>query len=249
MMKHWIGITLILAILACTTITEIDLDALVWHVTNVIKLESGLLGETHDVSVNLAWRWILARPSGDGIVVERSISNMNSFVVVDTVTPIDTIMTYLDRDTILQPNTTAYYRLGFLNAAGVDYFDTADVVIPQSQHFHEPAEDTIGNDTLRITFAQLQDFNDCEVAVYNAFVTDPDSLMNLLNPIFIDTLTYPDTSLVLLMPDSIYPDTTIYTIRLLSLNIVEVSQGGLTSLSSTISSGFRAFFKKPPIPF
>jgi hypothetical protein len=73
--------------------------------------------------------------------------------------------------------------------------------------------------------------------------------MNLLNPVFIDTLTYPDTSVVLPIPDSVYPDTTIYTVRLLSINEVEVSQGGLTGLSSTISSGFRAFFKKPPIPF
>ena len=243
------GILLVLALLACTTITEIDLDALVWHVTNVIKLESGLLGETHDVSVNLAWRWILARPSGDGIVVERSIGDMNSFVVIDTVTPIDTVMTYLDRDTILQPNTTVYYRLGFLDETAVDYFDTAGVAIPQTQHFYEPGGDTIGNDTLRITFTQLQDFNDCEVAVFNAFVTDPDSLMNLLNPVFRDTLTYPDTSLLLPIPESVYPDTTIYTIRLLSINEVEVTQGGLTSLSSAITSGFRAFFKKPPIPF
>ncbi len=248
-MKKCAGLIFVLIIIACTTITEIDLDALVWHVTNVIKLESGLLGETHDVSVHLAWRWILARPSGDGIVVERSIGSTSNFVVIDTVAPIETVMTYLDRDTILQPNTTIYYRLGFLDDTGVDYFDTADVVIPQTQHFYEPTEDTVGNDTLRITFAELQNFNDCEVAVFNAFVTDPDSLMNLLNPVFIDTLTYPDTSMVLPMPDSIYPDTTIYTIRLLSINEVEVTQGGLTSLSSSISSGFRAFFKKPPIPF
>jgi hypothetical protein len=85
--------------------------------------------------------------------------------------------------------------------------------------------------------------------VYNAFVTDPDSLMSLLNPVFIDTFTYPDTSMVIPIPDSVYPDTTIYTIRLLSLNEVEVSGGNLTSISSTISSGFRAFFKKPPFPF
>jgi hypothetical protein len=248
-MKKAVGILFILVILACTTITELDLDCLTWYVTNVIKLESGLLGETHDISVHLAWRWLLARPSGDGVVVERSIGGTSNFVVVDTVAPIETVMTYLDRDTILQPNTTAYYRLGFFDDAAIDYFDTSDVAIPQTQHFYEPTEDTIGNDTLQVTFAQLQGFNDCEVAVFNAFVTSPESLMNLLNPVFIDTLTYPDTSLVLPMPDSVYPDTTIYTIRLLSINEVEVSQGGFTGLSSTISSGFRAFFKKPPIPF
>ena len=98
-------------------------------------------------------------------------------------------------------------------------------------------------------FAQLLGFNDCEVSVYNAFATDPESLMNLLNPVFIDTLTYPETTLVLPMPDSTFPDTSLYTIRLLSLNEVEVSGGSLTSIASTISTGFRAFFKKPPFPF
>jgi hypothetical protein len=249
MMKKWVGVTLVLAILACESLTEIDLDCLVWHVTNVIKLESDLLDETDDVTVHLAWRWLLTRPSSGSVVVERSIGNMNDFGLVATVTPIDTIMTYLDRDTILQPNTTAYYRLGLFDGTDTDYFDTLEVAIPPVQHFYEPGQDTIGNDTLRVTFARLSGFNDCEVSVYNAFVTTPESLMNLLNPVFIDTLTYPDTSLVLIMPDSIYPDTTIYTVRLLSLDEVEVSQGNLTNISSTISSGFRAFFKKPPFPF
>ena len=248
-MKKWFGITFVFVILACTSITEIDLDCLVWHVTNVIKLESGLLGETDDISVHMAWRWLLTRPSSGSVVVERSIGNMDDFVLIATVTPIETVMTYLDRDTILEPNTIAFYRLGLFDGIDTDYFDTLEVAIPSVQHFYEPAQDTIGNDTLRVTFSQLPGFNDCEVSVYNAFVTDPESLMNLLNPVFIDTLTYPDTSLVLPMPDSVYPDTTFYTIRLLSLNEVEVSQGNLTNISSAISSGFRAFFKKPPFPF
>ena len=248
-MRKIFGIAVVLAILACEALEEIDLDCLTWHVTNVIKLESDLLGETDDIGVHLAWRWLLTRPSSGSVVVERSIGDLNNFTLLATVTPIETVMTYLDRDTILQSNTTAFYRLGLFNGTDSEYFDTAVVAIPPVQHFYEPDQDTIGNDTLHITFAQLSGFNDCEVSIYNAFVTDPDSLMNLLNPMFIDTLAYPDTSLVLPMPDSVYPDTTVYTVRLLSLNEVEVSQGNLTSVSSTISSGFRAFFKKPPFPF
>jgi len=248
-MKKWAGIAVVLAILACETLEEIDLDCLVWHATSVIRLESDLLGETDDVTVHLAWRWLLTRPSSGSVVVERSIGNMDDFTLIATVTPIETVMTYLDRDTILQPYTTAFYRLGLFDGTDTDYFDTLEVAIPELQHFYEPAQDTIGNDTLRVTFAQLAGFNDCEISVYNAFVTDPESLMNLLNPVFIDTLTYPDTSLVLPIPDSVFPDTTIYTIRLLSLDEVEVSQGNLTNISSTISSGFRAFFKKPPFPY
>lgn len=244
-MKKWVGILCVLSILACEELTKIDLDCLMWHVTSVVQLESTLLGERDDISVNLAWRWLLATPSGDGVVVERSIGSADDFTLLATVMPIENIMHYVDRDTILQPNTTAFYRLGFLEPTEVDYFDTLEVVIPPNQHFYEPAQDTIANDTLNITFAQLGSFTECEVALYHAFVTDPESLMNLIDPIFVDTLTYPDTSLVLPIPDSIYPDTTIYTIRLLSLDEVEVSQGNLTSVSSTLSSGFRAFFKKP----
>lgn len=236
---------LVLLIASCGLLDEINLDCLVWNVTSVIRLESGLLGETTVSSVNLSWRWLLERPSGDGIIVERSVGGTSNFIEIATITPIDTIMTYLDRDTILQPNITVFYRLGFHDAGSVDYFKTVEVAIPPSQHFYEPLQDTVRNDTLSLVFVRLQGFNDCEVSLYRAFVTDPDSLMNLANPLFIDTLVYPDTSLVLPLPDSVYPDTTIYTIRILSLNEVEVSQGNLTNVSTTLSSGFRAFFKSP----
>ncbi len=235
----------VLALLSCDFFNEIDLGSIAWHATSVIKLESSLLGETSDISVNIAWRWLLEQPAGEAVIVERSIGDQSGYVVIDTVTPIENQMTYLDRDTLLEPSTTVFYRLGFLDAGSIDYFKIVEVVVPAQQHFYAPAFDTIGNDTLSLAFARLPGFNDCEVAVYKAFVTDPESLMNLVNPLFIDTLSYPDTSLVFEMPDGVYPDTSVYTIRLLSLNEVEVSQGGLTNVSTTLSAGFRAFFKSP----
>ena len=235
----------VLALLSCGLLDEVDLGSIAWHAASVIRLESSLLGESTDISVNVAWRWLLERPSGAGIIIERSIGDASNYVVIDTVAPIETLMTYLDRDTVLQPNSVVFYRLGFLDDGSVDYFKTVEVSLPPIQHFYAPAADTIGNDTLTLVFARLQDFNDCEVSIYNAFVTDPESLMNLVDPLFIDTLIYPDTSLVMALPDSVYADTSIYTIRLLSLNEIEVSQGGLTNVSTTLSSGFRAFFKNP----
>ena len=242
-MKKLAIILVILGLFSCGLLDEIDLDSIAWHATSVIKLESSLLGETTDISVNLAWRWLLERPSGEGIVVERSIGDANNYVPIDTVTPIETLMTYLDRDTILQPNTAVFYRLGFLEGGSVDYFKTLEVTLPQTQHFYSPTQDTIGNETLSVVFARLADFNDCEVSVYKAYVTDPESLMNLTNPEFADTLSYPDTSLVI--PDSVYAETGTYTVRLLSLNEVGVSQGSLTNVSTTLSVGFRAFFRLP----
>lgn len=234
-----------LAFLTCNLLDEVDLGSIAWHATSVIRMESSLLGEATDISVNVAWRWLLERPSGEGIIVERSIGDASNYVVIDTVAPIETLMTYLDRDTILHPDMTVFYRLGFLDGGSIDYFKTVEVSLPPSQHFYAPVQDTIGNDTLSVVFAQLAGFDDCEVSIYKAHATDPESLMNLVDPLFVDTLAYPETLLVLPLPDSVYGDTSIYTIRLLSLNEVEVSQGGLTNISTTLSSGFRAFFKNP----
>ncbi|MBE0432984.1 hypothetical protein IBX73_05895 [candidate division WOR-3 bacterium] len=244
-MKKLLIAALVLVLLSCDLLEEVDLGSVAWHAASVIRLESALLGEKTDISVNIAWRWLLEEPSGDGIVVERSIGSASAYVAIDTVAPIETLMTYLDRDTLLQPNTTVYYRLGFFEDGSIDYFKTVEVGLPAQQHFYAPQQDTIGDDTLTVIFAQLAGFNDCEVAIFKAFVTEPESLMNLVNPLFVDTLAYPDTVLALNLPDSVYPDTSIYTIRLLSLNEVEVSQGSLTRWSTTVSAGFRAFFKNP----
>jgi hypothetical protein len=126
--------------------------------------------------------------------------------------------------------------LGFLNDNSVDYFITTEVAIPASQHFYKPAVDTLG-DTLYITFAQLADFDACSISVYQAFTTEPESLLNLTNSLFDTALSYPDTSIIIYMPVSTYPDTMLYTIKLSSSKI-------LTLITDT-SIGFRAFFKLP----
>jgi hypothetical protein len=238
-------VVVVLVLVSCGLLDDIDLGSIAWHAASVISLESALLGEKTDISVNITWRWLLEEPAGDGVIVERSIGTAGTYVPIDTVAPIETLMTFLDRDTLLEPNTAVFYRLGFLDAGSADYFKTIEVALPMEQHFYAPQQDTIGNDTLSLTFAQLMGFSDCEVAIFKAFTTEPESLMNLASPLFVDTLAYPDTVLALFLPDSVYPDTNIYTIRLLSLNEVEVSQGSLTSVSTTVSAGFRAFFKNP----
>jgi len=54
---------------------NINLGCLLEHSTTVVKLESGLLGETEMVHVILAWTWLLGKLAGDGIIVERSIAD------------------------------------------------------------------------------------------------------------------------------------------------------------------------------
>jgi len=234
-MKKIIGALIILIFLSCDTGIEINLDCVLKHTTEVLKLESDLLGEREDVLVNLSWTWTLGRPDGEGIIVQRSIGDSNNFATIDTLSPIEDEMYYNDSDTILSANTIVYYRLGFLNDNDVDYFITTDISIPASQHFYEPTEDTLGGDTLHITFAQLADFDACSISVYQAFTTEPESLINLTNSLFDTALSYPDTNISIYMPDTTFPDTMLYTIKLSSSKI-------LTLITDT-SIGFRAFFK------
>ncbi len=236
-MKKIIGALIILIFLSCDTGIEINLDCVLKHTAEVLKLESDLLGEREDVLVNLSWTWTLGRPDGEGIIIQRSIGDSTHFATLDTLSPIADEMYYNDSDTILSANTLVYYRLGFLNDNSVDYFITTDVSIPASQHFYEPAEDTLGDDTLHITFAQLADFDACSISVYQAFTTEPESLVNLTNSLFDTALSYPDTNISIYMPDSTFPDTMLYTIKLSSSKI-------LTLITDT-SIGFRAFFKLP----
>ncbi|MCK4250351.1 hypothetical protein KAX97_02835 [candidate division WOR-3 bacterium] len=234
-MKKMIGFLIILIFLSCDTGIEINLDCMLKHTAGVIKLESDLLGEREDVLVNLLWTWTLGTPDGEGIIVQRSIGDSTHFTTLDTLSPIADTMYYNDSDTILSANTLVYYRLGFLNDNSVDYFITTDISIPSSQHFYEPADDTLGGDTLHITFAQLADFDACSISVYQAFTTEPESLINLTNSLFDTALSYPDTNISIYMPESTFPDTILYTIKLSSSKI-------LTLITDT-SIGFRAFFK------
>jgi hypothetical protein len=68
-MKKMIGFLVILIFLSCETGIEINLDCVLKHTAEVLKLESDLLGEREDVLVNLSWTWILGTPDGEGIIV------------------------------------------------------------------------------------------------------------------------------------------------------------------------------------
>lgn len=235
-MKKIFALSILLFLITCTDVGEINLTCVLWHTTEVIKMESSLLGEKEEIFVNLFWRWTYETPSGDAIIVERSIGDSTSFVVIDTMWQIDSLMNYTDNDTLLQSNSQVYYKLSFLHGKATDEFVTTDVMVPVSQHFYSP-QDTVAGDTLNLAFAQLADFDNCSIAIYNTFATELESLMNFVNPIFDTSLSYPDTTITVYMPDTIFPDTSLYTIKISSSKVIE--------LITDTSIGFRAFFKQP----
>lgn len=218
---------------SCESGLNINLNCVLKHTTQVVKLESGILGEKTQTLVNLTWTWIL-QPPGDAVVIERSTDSTN-WVVLDTMTPITAEMFFNDTDSSLIPGDTIWYNLGYISGGDIQYFITPKLVLPQAQHFYLPATDTIGNDTLNIAFAKLIGFDEYILSLYKANVTQPESLMNLQNPLWCDTLT--DTTFFLPIPDSLFADTAIYTIKIDASKVIQLLTDG--------SFGFRAFFKKP----
>ncbi len=227
-------ILIILLTLCCSEDTDIDLNCIIEHTTTIVKLESTLLGETEYISVNLVWTWLLGKPDGDAIIIERSIGDSTSYAVLDTLWQITSPMYYVDHDTALHAHNIIYYRLGLLNNQYVNYFKNTTLTIPSSQHFYQPASDTL-SDTLVISYAKLSEFSSCQIKIYKAVATEPESLLNLTNELFDTSMTYPDTTITIFLADSIFPDTSFYTIKISSLDVGQL----ITSI------GFRAFFKKP----
>ena len=237
-MKKIVLFIIFLLFLSCTEgISRLDFDFK--HTTTVLKLQSAILGEKEQVYISIMVTFILTQPPGEGIVIERSIGDSTSFAAIDTVLGVNQYMAYTDEDTLLEPSSTVYYRLGFLENSAVDYFTTEKIDVPGSQLFYKPAGDTLG-DTLQIVFAQVPNFSDCDIALYAFESAEPESLLNLVDPLFDTSLTYPDTSLTRYLPDSIFPDTMVYTIR--------ISSSQSLPLITDTSVGFRAFFKNPPPP-
>jgi hypothetical protein len=221
---------------ACTTLLERDLRCIIAQATQVVKLESTLLGEREDVFVSLAWVWVHDTPTGEAVIINRSMDDSTNFTPIDTIWDIDSVMYYTDSASVLQAGSIVFYKLGLLDGSGVEYFRTFEVNVPGSQHFYEPSVDTLTDTLLHITFRPLEDFNSCSVAVYKGFSTDPESLVNFIDPLFDTLMTYPDTTVVVSMADTIvYPDATVYTIKLFTSN----------SIFTRISVGFRAFLKLP----
>ena len=233
MKKLFLAILIGFFFVSCESGLNINLNCILKHTTQVVKLESGILGEKTQTLVNLTWTWVI-QPSGDGVVINRSTDSTN-WVTLDTVAPIAAEMIYNDNDSSLIPGDTIWYNLGYISGAEITYFITPKLILPQTQHFYQPATDTIGNDVLDITFAKLVGFDQYILSLFKANVTQPESLMNLQNPLWCDTLT--DTTLVLPIPDSLFADTAIYTIKIDASKIVQLLTDG--------SFGFKAFFKKP----
>jgi hypothetical protein len=244
-MKKMTGVAifmLILTFMDCETKTGFDVNLQCWtkHTSEVINVESGLLGAKDQVFINLTWGWTLQRPTVDAIIVDRSIGDLAHFTAIDTQFNIDSVMICNDADTVLEPNTLVYYQLNSLYGASVTPFCTIDVNVPAAQHFTRPASDTlsIADDTLVVSFSHISGLDTTDIAIYAGAPTSIDSLLNFLtNPLY--STTTADTILSIPGADSLFPADTIvpYTIRISSSSVA------LLDWITDTSVGFKAFVR------
>jgi hypothetical protein len=225
--------------IACETGFEINLDCWVKHTSEVIGVETSILGEKSQVFVNLTLGWVYQRPAIDWIIIERSLGDSAHFLTIDTV-PVDTVILFNDADTVLKPNMTVYYRFNSLNGKAVEKFKTVEVDVPGAQHYYRPDSEFISiiNDTLSISFARLSGFDTTDIAIYKGAPKSIDSLLNFLtNPLFDTTIA--DTIINICNADSLFPvDTVPYTIKISSSKI------SLLDYITDTSIGFRAFIRQ-----
>jgi hypothetical protein len=238
MKKILLAVLIGLFFVSCESGLNINLTCVLKHTTQVVKLESGILGEKTQILVNLTWTWI-QQPPGDGVVVERSTDSL-SWITKDSLTPIAAEMIFNDTDSAITAGDTIWYRLGYYSGSEITYFITPKLILPQAQHFILPDTDFVTIDTtgLAICFAKLVDFDSFKVELFKANVTQPESLMNLKDAIWDTTIT--DTTIII----KPFPDTTLltmYTLKISSSAILEFITDG--------SYGFRAFIRDTlPLP-
>jgi hypothetical protein len=234
---------IIIVTLSCDTGIEVNMDCILKHTTEVVKLESSYKN-IEKTYVNLSWTWVLDTPDGDGVIVERKIDA--DFDSIGYVSPIESLMTFFDTSGLLVPESEVFYKLGLRSGGVRDSFCTVNFKIPEDQHFYRPDAEMINlaHDTLEVIFHKLQDFNETDVALYETPFSSIDSLLNtpvseilaiLTNPIFDSTIT--DTLLFISGADTLFTINAVYVIKISSSTM-----GNLDYITDT-SIGLRAFLR------
>jgi len=242
-MKKTFVILCMLALFACDTGIELNVDCVLKHTAEHVSFASTL--DTMELSiVNLTWTWgIFGMPSGDGVIIERMIDA--GFDSIGYVTPIETLMTFFDTTEALSPGMDVTYKLLLRSGMAIDSICTTDFTIPEAQHFYYPDTEFIQiTDSLRVEFSDLAMFEDTDIELYRTSFTELDSLLaqpltdiltGLNDTVFSTTLT--DT--IAFIPESAIDSGAVYIIKISSS-----AMSGLDYITDT-SIGLRTFIRLP----
>ncbi len=153
----FIGIGVLFVWLGCETGLNVSLDAVGKSTAEIFHIETPLKSIDYGI-IHLEWTWTVKTPEGDGIIVERSITNNKSFEIIDTISTIDSVGMYIDTDsTRIKPLTTYYYRLSLLKGGDTKEFLNFEVHTPSNVVFELPPDTVSLSDTLVVKWKGVID--------------------------------------------------------------------------------------------
>jgi hypothetical protein len=232
-----------LIILSCESGFEINLEVILKHTQELIKVES-TYGDQEQGIVNLSWTWTFGKPAGDGIIIWRKIGAASDYDSIAYIDSIAEAMTFFYTSYSLTANIGVSYMLAMLRGKNAEHFDTTDFNMPPAHQIAQPDTEflDLSNDTLEIVFSALSGFDTTDIAIYETSFNDVDSLLNasiddILNSLTnskVDT-TITGTQLTITGADTLFLLNSVYVIKLSSS-----SMGSLDYITDT-SIGIRAF--------
>jgi hypothetical protein len=155
-------------------------------------------------------------------------------------------MTFTDASVLLESGIGVSYRLGLLDDGNIDYFDTTNFNIPESQHFWQPDTEFINipDDSLEIIFSKLQEYDTTDVAIYKMSASNIDSLLNTPIEEILDVLT--DTIINITITDTLVK-IDASNIEPTSIYMIKISSSAISTLDyiTDTSIGLRAFIRLP----
>ncbi len=230
-----IGIGVFFVWLGCETGLNVSLSAAVKTTAEIYHVDAPLY-DTDYGFIHIEWTWMVRTPDGDGVIIERSEGSKNKFVVVDTVSPIDTVMSYVDKDTAgIKPQTTYYYRLSLLKGGETKVFSEPEVNTPSTIIFVAPSDTVYKEDSLVVKWKGAVDLEGKLLTNYTLTLMEG----SVENP----------GEVIITQEISEIPEDTIYTwkypmeaLKEYSFYMVKVTSSKIAAHFTDTSTGIKVFF-------
>lgn len=244
-MNKIIVLFVLLFALACETGLQINTECVMKHTSETLRMET-TMSTVDQIVVNLSWYWVWSTPESDGVIIERSLDT--EFDSIAYVTPVESLMTFFDTDTALQPGAEVSYRLSLLTGQARDEFSTLTFTIPGAQHFYAPDTEIVeiaADDSLEVIFSMLSGFDSTSVALYETSFSDIDSIASMPVEDLVETLTSP-------LVDTVVTDTVLHLpgadtlVQTGSVYVLKVSSSKILDLVTDTSVGLRPFIRLVP---
>ncbi len=143
----------------CDIGINVNLEVATKHTSWIYTVSDSTLGSVSFGNVYLEWTWLAKVPTGDSVVIERSVGNKNNYQFAGSVAPLDTVMSFTDKDSsAIQPQKTIYYKLSLAKGSDVTTVTTFTVKTLPGIEITSPGFVTsFDNDSIDVVFNTIEE--------------------------------------------------------------------------------------------